>query len=162
VLLSGGDLLETGTPAPPFELTAVDSGRHVSLEGAPRHGGGARLLVDDLPTLPPADPGSGGSHERLGPEGLVILGVNAEGAAPDAVRQFARDRGIGYQMLVDPGHVGRAYRVERLPTLYVIDRAGDVRWSHEGYTPAAISPRSSGSCSDGAASSRPQDFSKRQ
>jgi peroxiredoxin len=136
VVLSGGDLLDSGTPAPAFELTAVGTGRPVSLEGLR----GKVVVLDfwstscppclreiqDLEIL----------REHIGGDDLVILGINAEGAPLEAVRDFARARHIGYQVLVDPGPVCRAYRVERLPTLYAIDRTGDVRWSHEGYAPA--------------------------
>lgn len=135
VLPSGRDLLERGTPAPAFELTAVDTGRRVSLEGLR-----GQVVVLDFwsTTCPPClrqIPDLEALREQIGDD-LVILGINAGGDPPEAVRDFGRSRRIGYQLFVDPGEVSRAYRVERLPTLYVIDRAGQVRWSHVGYTPA--------------------------
>lgn len=136
VVLSGGDLLDSGTPAPAFELAAVDSGRPISLEGLR-----GKVVVLDFwsSSCPPClrqIPDLEALRERIGGDDLVVVGVNAGGDPPDVVREFARARRIGYPLVVDTGPVSRAYRVERLPTLYVIDRAGDIRWSHEGYAPA--------------------------
>jgi peroxiredoxin len=136
VALSGGDLLESGTPAPAFELAAVDSGRPISLEALR-----GKVVVLDFwsSSCPPClrqIPDLEALSARIGGDDLVVVGINAEGAPLEAVREFARTRRIGYPLVVDPGPVSRAYRVERLPTLYVIDRAGDIRWSHEGYAPA--------------------------
>jgi peroxiredoxin len=136
VLSSGSSLIERGQPAPPFELVAADSERPVSLEGLR----GKVVLLDFWSTSCPPCMTQLRDLERLQGqmrgEDLVILGINAEGAPRESVRDFARTHRVQYTLLADPGQVARAYRVVRLPTLYIVDRDGHVRWSREGYTPS--------------------------
>ncbi|MGC3996686.1 MAG: TlpA disulfide reductase family protein [Anaeromyxobacter sp.] len=52
-----------------------------------------------------------------------------------ALDAFLQDHGVGFQVLWAPGGEGLAtpLGVARLPTTVVVDRAGVVRWVHEGY-----------------------------
>ncbi|HXH81908.1 MAG TPA: TlpA disulfide reductase family protein [Candidatus Tectomicrobia bacterium] len=63
-------------------------------------------------------------HRRLGPRGLVVIGIGArEGAA--AVQRYAREQALTFPMVVDPdGAVTARYGVIGLPSTFVIDRDG--------------------------------------
>ncbi|MGC3996663.1 MAG: TlpA disulfide reductase family protein [Anaeromyxobacter sp.] len=52
-----------------------------------------------------------------------------------ALDAFLQDHGVGFPVLWAPGGEGLAtpLGVARLPTTVVVDRAGVVRWVHEGY-----------------------------
>ena len=128
--------LEGGTAAPPFELERLSDGRRVSLEALE----GKVVVVDfwssscppcvrqmqDLESL----------HARYRERDVVVLGINTEGAPPAILRDFIQQRGgVHYDVLLDGARVSEAYRVDALPTLYVIDQQGIIRWSRVGYTP---------------------------
>ncbi len=55
---------------------------------------------------------------------VVVLGVNTTFQDdPTKVRQFVRDQGISYSVLLDPeGAVGEKYPARLMPTTYLIDR----------------------------------------
>ncbi len=64
---------------------------------------------------------------RLGPKGLVIVAVSAEGA--DALDAWARTRGpLAYPNARDDGgRTTAAYEVTAFPTYFLVDRTGKVR-----------------------------------
>lgn len=69
-------------------------------------------------------------HRTYAPAGLTVYGVSIDDDAADA-REFAASLGVGFPMLADPDKaVGRAYAVDRLPTIVIVDRAGTVRYVH--------------------------------
>ncbi|MBX0329630.1 TlpA family protein disulfide reductase [Oscillochloris sp. ZM17-4] len=61
--------------------------------------------------------------------GLQILAVNSTVQdSADAARAFAEELGLSFPILIDgDGAVTTAYRVQALPSTFVIDRAGVVR-----------------------------------
>ncbi len=63
---------------------------------------------------------------------VIFAGVNTGDQREPAVR-FAQSRGLGYPVVFDPdGKVADAYKVQTLPTLVVINRAGDIIAVHHG------------------------------
>jgi peroxiredoxin len=61
--------------------------------------------------------------------GLAALAVNVDDDVAAATR-FALTHPVGYPLLLDPGkQVARSYRVDNLPMLLVVDRAGNIRWA---------------------------------
>jgi peroxiredoxin len=69
--------------------------------------------------------------ERLqstyGSAGLVTLGVNVDDDQV-AAREFAAARRVNFALLLDPEKaVARSYRVDALPLVLLVDRAGVVR-----------------------------------
>jgi peroxiredoxin len=133
LITSASSLLESGVEAPPFELAAADGERRVSLESLR----GKVVLLDFWSTsCPPCIRQMRDLEvvrDQISEEDLVILGINTEGAPLTLVRDFARERGVSYPMLVDGAAVSTLYRVEQLPTLYIIDREGRIRWSRTGF-----------------------------
>jgi len=62
-----------------------------------------------------------------GSAGLVTLGVNVDDDQ-DAAKAFADGRHLGFALLLDPAKaVARSYRVDALPMVVLVDRAGVVR-----------------------------------
>ncbi len=61
-------------------------------------------------------------------QGLVVLDVNTTYQDDAAkVRQFARDHGISYPVLLDTeGSAGQKYPARLMPTTYLIDRSGKI------------------------------------
>ena len=134
-LLVPSRLLEGGTPAPAFELERLADGRQVSL--AELQG---KVVVDFWSsTCPPCirqmrdlESLHVSYHER----DVVVLGINTEGSPPAFLRDFLQQRGgVHYDVLINGAAVSEAYQVDALPTLYVIDQQGTIRWSRVGYTP---------------------------
>lgn len=74
-------------------------------------------------------------QERLGDQGLQIIGHTSE--VSSVVRQFdARERKAGreyaYPLVLGMKETDRAYEVDSLPTLYIIDHTGVIRAKHIG------------------------------
>jgi peroxiredoxin len=66
----------------------------------------------------------------------VFLGID-ELEAPTQVVPFAKQMGITYPILIDPGAVGSAYQIDTLPKSVFIGRDGVVRAIWRGFlTPA--------------------------
>jgi peroxiredoxin len=67
-------------------------------------------------------------------ETLQVLGVSIDTVAPATVRAFVRELGVSFPILLDPTlTVATRYRVRGLPTSFVVDREGIVRFREVGY-----------------------------
>ncbi|MDA8432858.1 MAG: TlpA disulfide reductase family protein [Nitrospiraceae bacterium] len=72
-------------------------------------------------------------HRKYRDAGLLVIGIS-EDASETAVRKVARKSGLSYLMLIDKGgKVADAFRVSGLPTTFIVDRAGIVRYRHAGF-----------------------------
>jgi thiol-disulfide isomerase/thioredoxin len=73
---------------------------------------------------------------RYGEAGLTIIGVNVDAERRDADR-FLRDFPIDFEVMFDPdGEVARHFKVQAMPTSYVIDRSGQIVATHLGFREA--------------------------
>ena len=73
---------------------------------------------------------------RYGASGLTIIGVNVDAERRDADR-FLRDVPIEFDVMFDPqGNVARQFKVQAMPTSYVIDRNGKLVATHLGFRDA--------------------------
>lgn len=68
---------------------------------------------------------------------VVFIGVD-ELEAPTQVAPFAKQMGIAYPIVIDPGSVGAEYQIDTLPKSVFIDRDGIVRAIWRGYITPAI------------------------
>lgn len=118
-----------GTAAPEFALPVVENGDP-----------GARIALGDLrgeavlidfwaswcgPCTVQA-PIVDRIGKRYASRGLHVLGVNVDDP-PNVAKAHARKLGVSYPILLDAtGQVQAAYGVNRLPSLVVVDRAGNV------------------------------------
>lgn len=68
--------------------------------------------------------------------GLVVVGVNKDVAIEDALR-FLRPLGVTFPLVADrDDSVARAFDVRAMPSGYLVDRRGVVRFVHRGFTAA--------------------------
>lgn len=115
-----------GHPAPLFSLPAL-AGDTISL--ADLHGqpvvlnfwaswcGPCRAEMPELQRL----------HNRLGPAGVVVLGVN-QGEPPETAAGFMQQLGLSFPVALDQRTgVSQQYLVNSLPTTFFIDRDGVIR-----------------------------------
>jgi len=71
-------------------------------------------------------------------DGLVLLSVNSQDNASSA-QQFIRETQMTFPVLFDPnGNVGQVFRTDGLPDTFLIDRAGNLRFSWTGQISPAI------------------------
>ena len=72
-------------------------------------------------------------QKKYGDEGLVIVGVNMDASSQDA-QIFLRTFPADFEIFYDPtGTVAKQYKVEAMPTSFVIDRFGTVVVNHLGF-----------------------------
>jgi thiol-disulfide isomerase/thioredoxin len=65
-----------------------------------------------------------GLHRDFGPQGLVVIGVNAR-EQKDAVRRYAGSLGLTFPLVLDPdGKINALYGVVGIPTTFLIGRDG--------------------------------------
>jgi len=63
---------------------------------------------------------------RYEKRGLVVLGVNVDDG-PEVIKAYAAQKGLSYPMVMDVGkQASLKYSVDKLPSLVVIDRQGNV------------------------------------
>jgi len=129
-----GDL-RIGTPAPAF--TAVDlQGQSVSLESMR---GNKTVLIEFWATwCPPCRMVLATlrkMEDALRTNGVEVLSVDA-GEDAEHVRKFVELEGSPFRVLLDPeSRVFAQYGVVSLPTMFLIDKQGIVRWIHIGHMP---------------------------
>lgn len=124
--------------APAFTLNDLD-GRPVSLD---QYRGKVVLLNFWATWCEPCKaetPALEAAYRKLQGEGFVILGVDLYNAERNQrrgledVQRFARTYGVSYPLLLDEaGDVGGAYAIAPIPTSYMIDREGKVRYVKVG------------------------------
>lgn len=132
--MSGGNLLDEGTPAPAWKLPNADgSGGTLSLDDYE----GEVVVLDfwsttcapcmrqmkDLEAI----------HRRMSDRGVRVVGVACGGESVKRIEKFKNDRNVAYDLVVDDGEVTLAYKVLSLPTLYVIGKDGKIAAAHRGY-----------------------------
>lgn len=127
-----------GEPAPDFTLALAHG------EGA---AGGDRVRLSDLrgsivvldfwaswcPPCRESIPHLNRVASELASAGVEVIGINSEGHGAARTALVARRWGIGYRVLQDESAaVQRAYGVDALPSVFVVDREGVVRRSYAG------------------------------
>ena len=121
-----------GKTAPDFVLKGLDGrnmrlseyrGQVVLINFWARWAGPSR---DEMPALDQIN----STYQRAG---LVVLGVSIDEDAARA-REFAGSMRVTYPMLFDTADLtGTKYAIEKLPTTYVIDRGGVIRFFNVGF-----------------------------
>jgi thiol-disulfide isomerase/thioredoxin len=72
-------------------------------------------------------------HKKYHGRGFEVVAVNKDVVAADIGRFLARIP-VGFTLVADPGDkIARAYQVKSMPSGYLLDRKGRVRYVHEGF-----------------------------
>lgn len=124
--------LSSGQRAPEIGLRSLD-GNQVTLSSLR----GKVVLVDFWATWcsPCRDelPHLQRLSRELANDGLVVVGVSVDRES-DNVRSFVRRLGLTFPIVHDEQHVvADRYRPTTMPTSYIIDRDGVVRFVHQGF-----------------------------
>ena len=73
-------------------------------------------------------------HEELHADGLEVVAINLDENTKDALA-FLAGRSPTMNVLFDPqGHSAEDFKVEGMPSSFLIDRLGNVRFQHMGFT----------------------------
>ena len=84
----------------------------------------------EMPTLVALD-------ADYGPE-LRVIGINRDsgelGARRAMVEAHMAERGVGFAQVYDDGQLARAFGVEQIPYLVLVDKQGEIRHLHLGQT----------------------------
>ena len=125
-----------GKPAPAFTVPAVVNGKgKVSLDGL--HG--KVVLLDFWGTFcepcKKSFPKLQDLYTKYGDSGLRIVGVSEDEADDkDKIPEFASTYGAKFTLGWDRDkNVARSYKPETMPSSFIIDKSGVIRFAHVGY-----------------------------
>lgn len=115
-----------GTSAPDFTLPSIN-GESVTLSD---YRGQVVLLNFWASWCPPCRaemPSMEDLHKTMGGEDFVIIAVSIDGGGTNEVRDFIAQNGYTFEILHDKNQiVADPYRVEAIPTSYIIDKNGTI------------------------------------
>jgi peroxiredoxin len=121
-------------PAPPFTLTSR-AGPEISLASL----NGQVVMINfwaswcgpcrqEFPALDEI-------YRKYRPMGFEMIGINVESERSDAER-FLGATNVSFPILFDPDNkVSGSYGVSAMPTTFLVDRQGRLRWQHRAYKP---------------------------
>jgi peroxiredoxin len=126
-------LLGDGEPAPDFEMRALSGGAVQSLSDFK----GKKTLVvfwapwcgvcrTETGTISSIYDGGNGDYN------VVSVALGYENIA--SVKQFVKDEGVDYPVLLGHAGVRDAYQIDKYPTMYILDAEGRVEDTLVGYT----------------------------
>ena len=77
-------------------------------------------------------------HNNYKDRDVVFLGISMDsGSNPEKkVVNFAQKNDLTYLMLIDDGSTSKSYRVNKIPTTYILDRDHIIKQIYPGYLPA--------------------------
>jgi len=136
VLATSVDQIHTGAPAPQFQLNS-NNGKPLSLADLK----GRIVLVNfwaswcgpcrkEMPLLEQL-------NRQYRSKGVTLVGVNVE---PDsaAATDWLKATPVSFPILFDvDSKVSKLYQVEGMPNTVILDRKGNVRYIHRGYSAGA-------------------------
>ncbi|MHB1458907.1 MAG: TlpA disulfide reductase family protein [Armatimonadota bacterium] len=73
-------------------------------------------------------------HQKYSKKGLSVVGISVDDNGAEAVKPFAKEYGLKYNMLLDPtAKIAKKYLIRPIPTTYLIDKQGIIRYVHVGF-----------------------------
>ena len=74
-------------------------------------------------------------YSKYKPMGFQMVGINVESEKTDA-EHFLGKTPVSFPILFDPENkVSGSYGVNAMPTTFLVDRQGKLRWQHRAYKP---------------------------
>jgi len=70
-------------------------------------------------------------------DNVVILSISVGGDSEQGLRDFKADQGATWRFAIDTDNVATKYDVLYIPTLVIIDKNGDIQFTHVGTTPSS-------------------------
>ena len=129
---AGGNHPLVGNPAPDFDLPAQSGGKRASLNKAE----GKVLLVDFWATWCGPCRASFPKYEAMAKkysDDVVIIGISEDDEA-DGIKEFAEQTGATFTLAWDAQKgVAGSYHPDSMPTSFIIDQKGLVRFVHSGF-----------------------------
>jgi len=120
------------TSVPDFTLTSLD-GESITLSNLK----GKVVLVDFWATwCPPCTasiPVLIDLYNNLNEKGLVVLGISIE--EPTTLMKYREKAQISYPILLGNNDVAKAYNVQYIPTMVIIDKKGRISKRQVGFAP---------------------------
>ena len=72
------------------------------------------------------------TYRRYRDQGVTVLLINQDESA-EAIRRWVKGRFVA-PILLDPDHaVANRYHVNGIPSLFIVDRAGQIQYASSGY-----------------------------
>jgi len=132
-LMAATGVGDSDEPAPFFEVNTLD-GRRISSESLL----GRVVLVNLWATwCAPCRlemPAFQRLHDARGEEGFTVIGLSTDVTGDDRVQRFITERGITYPIAMAPPGLAAAFGSPRaIPTSFLIDRSGVIRYRITGY-----------------------------
>jgi peroxiredoxin len=130
-------VLQTGSLAPAFDSTTVDGhpftskdlkGHVAVLDFWATWCGPCRMAIPALQDI----------QTNYSSKGVQVVGVSMDTDTAKYVKPYAARMNMTYPLLVNPDRniaAAQLYDAGSLPSVYVIDKHGKVRWSVSGYFP---------------------------
>ncbi len=117
--------VEVDSTAPMFHATAMTDGKAKSLAD---YKGQVVLLNVWATWCAPCRvemPSIQHLQDELGPQGLKIVAVSIDEASAEVVREFIRERGFTFEILLDPSRdIERIYQTTGVPESFVLNKNG--------------------------------------
>lgn len=132
LLSSSAEALDAGAKAPEIALKDL-SGKTVDLKSL----AGKVVILDFWATwcAPCREemPELQNFYKKYNAKGLEIVGISVD-KGPEGIKEFVAKLKVTFPIVHDAGHkVADKYAPPRMPSSYIIDRKGVVRYVHGGY-----------------------------
>ena len=125
--------VSVGETAPIIEAPARD-GSEFSLEALRGEVVYLDFWASWCPPCRAAMPALDALHERLGERGFSVIGINVDHSR-DAALRMLKSVPVDFPIVFDPeGHWAARYALPGMPSGFLVDRKGIVRYRHEGYS----------------------------
>ena len=128
--------VKAGTVAPAFTTKTVD-GKPLTLKSLR----GKVVLMDIWATwcgpCRQVTPILQSLHQKYGGKGLQVIGLSVDDSgSSNQVKPFQKANKLTYTLAVSPeanAKTAQAYNAQGIPSIYLIDQKGIVRWSQSGF-----------------------------
>jgi cytochrome c biogenesis protein CcmG/thiol:disulfide interchange protein DsbE len=121
-----------GAAAPAFELPTPDTKRKINLAGY----SGKVVVVDFWATWCKPCHDSFPAYQRISEKfgsQVAVIGISVD-EDPAGIPKFAKETGAKFPLAWDDGQVtSKSYQPPTMPTSFVVDKAGIVRFVHSGF-----------------------------